>query len=206
MNVKGGRQVIRTFAPLLILLAMAVAGCAQPPLPQDHFYRLQVTLPAAGTGEPLFRGTVEVEPFAADGLTAGRPIVYSDGQRSHQLFEYHYPFWTDPPTVMLRDQLVDFLRAAGVADNVVTPELRIEPDFVITARIKRLEKIVATPPRAAVELELGLRRTSDDRLMFVGTYGLEVEAASETVGDALIAANQALSRIYDKFLGDISGI
>lgn len=191
---------------LAMLLVVAVAGCSQPPLPKDHFYRLQVAPPSALAAAPLLQGTLEVGTFIADGLTAGRPIVYSDSQRPHEVLEYHYHFWTEPPTIMLRDQLVDYLRAAGVATNVVTPEMRIEPDYAITAKIKRLEKIVGTPPRAAVELELGLRRTAEGRLMFVGTYGLEVEAASATVGAAVIAANEALGRIFGKFVADISGI
>lgn len=195
-----------TLLPLVLVLAAVVAGCAQPPLPKDHFYRLRVETPARLSAAPLFQGTLEIGPFAADGLTAGRPIVYSDSRRPHELSEYHYHFWTEPPAVMLRDQLVDYLRAAGVASNVVTPEMRIEPDYVIAARIKRLEQVVGSPPRASIELELGLRRTADDRLLFVGTYGLEVEAGDDTVGATVVAANLALGRIYRKFVLDISGI
>ena len=202
----GGNPVTSVRVPLIAGLVLALAACAQPPLPQDHFYRLQVVGPETPMTAPRLNGTLEVERFIADGLTAGRPIVFSNSGKPQELREYHYHFWVEPPTVMLRDQLVTYLRAAKVATTVVTPEVRVEPDYVLTARIRRLERIVGTPPRAAVEIELGVRRTRDDRLLFQGTYGVETKAEDGTVGGAVAAINRALTEIYAKVVADISRI
>ncbi len=191
---------------MIILAAPVLATCAQPPLPQDHFYRLSVGAPDTPLAEPRFKGTLEVGRFAADGLTAGRPLVYGLSERPYELQEYHYHFWTEPPPTMLRDQLVDYLRAAGVTTTVVTPEMRVEPDYVLAGRIKRLETITGSPTRAVVELELGLRRTGDDELLFLGTYGVEAEARANTVAAAVAAVNEALTEIYAKFTADVSGL
>ena len=134
------------------------------------------------------------------------PIVYGMADRPYELHEYHYHFWTEPPPTMLRDQLVDYLRAAKVTTMVVTPEMRVEPDYVLAGRIKRLEKINGSPPRAVVELELALRRTANDELLFLGTYGVEAKAGADTVAAAVAAFNDALTEIYAKFTADISGL
>ena len=194
----------RSLHAMIFLVAPVLAACAQPPLPQDHFYRLSVGAPENPRAEPRFKGTLEVGRFVADGLTAGRPIVYGMADRPYELHEYHYHFWTEPPPTMLRDQLVDYLRAAKVTTMVVTPEMRVEPDYVLAGRIKRLEKINGSPPRAVVELELALRRTANDELLFLGTYGVEAKAGADTVAAAVAAFNDALTEIYAKFTADIS--
>lgn len=194
----------KTFAALVVLVAAVLGACAQPPVPQDRFYRLQVAAPDKALAALRLDGMLEVDRFAADGLFAGRPIVHSDAGRSHEVTEYNYHFWTEPPPSMLRDQLVEYLRAAGVARTVVTPEMRVEPDFVLAGKIKRLEQIVGAPPRAAVSLELGLRRDATGELLLLRTYAEVVTAGAPTVSAAVLAVNEALARIYAKFIADLS--
>ena len=57
--------------------ALLVTACTQPELPQDHYYRLNVASPQQVSLK--LDGVLEVERFRADGLTSGRPIVYSKG-------------------------------------------------------------------------------------------------------------------------------
>ncbi len=188
---------------LALALVVAVAACAQPELPKDHYYRLQVQMPKKDKGATLFKGTIEVERFLADGLTAGRPIVYSQAGSEYQLLEYHYHFWTEPPVVMLRDQLIDFLRAAGVADLVVSPEMRSRPDYRLTAKIKRFEKIDGPKPSAIAELQLGLQDEQSGEIIHLANYRVEVGAKSQSVGDAVIAMNKALTEIYTRFVASL---
>lgn len=202
MTGNGGAKVKRTLPALLLVLA----ACAQPEVPTDRFYRLGVGEPETPLAKPLLEGTLEVERFVADGLTAGRPIVYSESGRPREVLEYHYHFWTAPPTIMLRDQLVAYLRAAKVAETVVTPEHRVEPDYVLAGKIKRLEQVNGTPPGALVELELALKRNVDGNILFLDTYRIEAEAKTGTVGAAVDALNSALGLIYARFTNNISGL
>ena len=169
---------------LVLAMAAMLGACAQPPLP----------------------GVLEVERFVADGLTAGRPIVYSQSGQPHALHEYHYHFWVEPPTVLLRDQLVAQLRAAKVAKAVVTPEMRVDPDYVLTGKITRLERVVGAAPRAVVELELAVRQTGGDRLAFLQTYRVEEAVAADSVAAAVAAINKALGAIYARFTADLAGL
>ncbi len=194
----------KVFLPALGLIAagfLAACGSAAP-VPEDRFYRLVVSAPSPS--KTLFPGIIEVDRFVADGLTAGRPIVYSETGKPFQVKEFHYHFWTQPPTVMLRDELVSYLRARKVSDMVVTPEMRVTPDYVLTGKIKRLEKVLGDPPKAVIELELSLRKASGDKILHLGTYRVENVSDGPGVDDAVKSLNMALTSIYGKFVQDLS--
>ena len=197
--------MIRTLGALLLAVSL-VAACTQPQTPEDRFYRLSLPAPEKALAKPALDGTLEIERFVADGLTAGRSIVYSKTETPNQVHEYHYDFWTEPPTIMLRDELVAYLRTGGIASKIVTPDLRADPDYVLTGRIKRLEQVQGSPTGAVVELEIALRRTSDATVMFVETYRIEAKANSAKVAAAVAAINGAVAEIYAKCAKDLAGI
>lgn len=201
------RAMIKALWPVLgVAVAGVVAACGSaPPVPEDQFYRLKaVRAESAAPVKPLFPGTIEIDRFVADGVTAGRPIVYSEAGKPHQVKEYHYHFWTQPPTVMLRDELVSYLRAANVAKAVVTPEMRVNAEYVLTGKIIRLEKVIGTPPKAVLEIELGVRKATGGDLIFLNTYRIEATSEGPGVDDAVHALNAALSTVYGRFVADLA--
>ena len=204
--MRRGTTINGLLSALAVAVAAIVAACASaPPVPEDQFYRLRAVRAAtAPAAKLLFPGTIEIDRFVADGVTAGRPIVYSEAGKPYQVKEYHYHFWTQPPTVMLRDELVSYLRAARIAKAVVTPEMRVAADYVLTGKIIRLERIVGTPPKAVLEIELGVRKATGGGLVFLDTYRLEAAADGPGVDDAVQALNAALSAVYDKFVADLA--
>ncbi len=55
-----------------------------------------------------------------------------------------------------------------------------------------------------MSLEPGLRRGATGELLLPGTYAEEVTAGVPTVSAAVLAVNEALARIYAKFIADLS--
>jgi len=191
-----------------LALALIVAGCAAtPPVPEDNFYRLQAMYAGPANGGKLLQGTLEVDRFVADGLTSERPIVYSDIGNPNQVKAYHYHFWIKPPTIMLRDELVSFLRAANVADRIVTPEMRAQANYVLTGRIKHLEQVREEKgSRTLIEVGLGLRRPRDGKILYLNSFRTENDAGGTAVVDAVDSLNTALSIIYSDFLTELADI
>ncbi len=190
---------------ILMSFGLLVACGSAPPVPEDQYYRLQ----AIYASEPLttkpLAGTIEVDRFVADGLTSERAIVYSDIQKPNQVRAYHYDFWIKPPTVMLRDELVSFLRKSKISDAVVTPEMRVNAEYALTGKIKHLEQVkMESGYRTILEVELGLRHPNTGKLLFLDTYRLENDASGSSVGAAVKSLNTALSIIYSEFLTSIS--
>ena len=189
---------------IMLSLALVVAGCAQPQIPEDPFYRLTLSQGPATTSIARLNGTVEVGRFIADGVTAGRALVFNRPDQSHEVQAYHYHFWTEPPPIMLQNQLVSFLRSGRVARNVVTPELRIEPEFVISGRIRRFEKTIGTPGRVVAELELGLKDARTDRLVHLKTYRSETSTVDASPRRAVGAFSESVNAIFSQFVRDIA--
>ena len=189
---------------LVALLALSSCGSA-PPVPEDNFYRLQAVYADEPFSKKFLPGTIEVERFVADGLTSERAIVFSEIGTPNQVKAYHYHFWIKPPTVMLRDELVSFLRTSKISDAVVTPEMRVRATYAITGKIKHLEQIRAKDQtRTLLETEFGLRRPNDGKLLFLDSYRIENVAGGTGVAAAVDSLNTALSIIYADFLADIS--
>ena len=187
-----------------ILIGIVVTACSQAVVPKDSFYRLQANTPKLVYNNQLFAGSVEVQRFSADGLMANRPIAYSNYQSPHQLNEYHYHFWTEPPPIMIRDQMVDYLRAAKVASRVVTPELRIASEYIISGKIKRFEHVRGGSEYAAVELELAARNRESGDLLYLGTYGVKTPVADSGVSSAVQSINRSVQEIFAQFLNHIA--
>jgi cholesterol transport system auxiliary component len=200
MSIKFGKTQKLFIA--LVLLA-TVSACAQPPLPQDHFYRLDVAAPAPG-GQTLLKGVLEVDRLNADGLLGGRSLLYTEAGKESEIKEYHYHLWTEAPPSLIQDRMVSFLRQANIADNIVTPKMRISPDHIVSGRIRHLERAIgSSTPKIIVELELALKDRKDDRLVFVDTYREVVEHGEDSVIQAVTSMNSALSKIFERFLQDI---
>ncbi len=186
-------------------LVLGLSACAQPELPADHFYRLSVKPPQAARARPLLGGVLQIERFAADGVTGARPVAYSRPGQAGELRAYHYHFWAEPPRTLLQNALADYLRQAGAAASVVTPELRLEPNHVISGKIKRFERLMSDPPGAIVEIELSLTDRATEKLVHQATYRAREPAAGPAMGATIAALGRATERVFAGFLKDIGG-
>ncbi|MBT6288744.1 MAG: ABC transporter, partial [Rhodospirillaceae bacterium] len=169
----------------------------------DHFYRLGAA-PAEGISGAL-TGVIEVSRFIADGLAGRRPIVYTDGGDGREVQSYHYHFWSEPPPIMLQNTLVAYLRATNRGAQLVTPDMRVEPDYIISGKIRRFEQVLGPAGKIDLALELAVKRTRDDKMILLRPYSVTVATSNATVGEAVRRINQGLNAIYAKFLSDIPG-
>ncbi len=187
-------------------LALA-AACAQPPVPPDRFYRVVVDAPDSppAARAPL-SGNLVVERPAADGLLAGRPIIYAASHRPNELQEYNYDFWAKPPSLMIRDALARCLERAHVAERVVTEETRVDADHALVGRLERLDHIVGASSVSRLELRLGLRDNVTGRLLLWKTYEAEAALADDSIGAAIDGFNAAFAEVCLRLVDDIAGL
>lgn len=188
---------------LSILFVPFLTGClgSAPPVPRDHYYRLLVSVPAQKNPDARYSGVMRVELFQADGLLRERPLLYSESGASHEVQQHDYHYWTDAPPRMLQEQLVAYLRRSGIANSVVTPDLRVRADYQVSGKIKRLERLLGGgPPRVFVEMELAMVRLSDNSLVLIDSFTEEEPDSGDSVESAIVALNQATSRLFDRFV------
>ena len=185
--------------------ALAVCGllsaCAAPgQVPQDMFYRLDPI--ATEAGPQVLDGVIEVDRFVASGSLANRPLLYAQ-PGSSAVSEYHYHFWIEAPPILLQSALVSYLRSTKVAKRVVTPEMRVTPEYTVTGRVLRLETVRGAKPVGAVTFELSLRREKDGELLVLGEYRAEVPSGTNGIETDVTAIEKAVDDAFARFVADI---
>lgn len=183
---------------LPVILAAALAACAQPAPPKDRFYRLETAPLAADFTAPKL-GIVEVSRLSTDGVLSERPLAYQDIDGA--LGRYRYDLWAEPPTALLQRALVDALRQAGIATTVITPETRVPPDWIVRGRLNRFEMVTATG-KASAAMELAVVSARDGGLLLLKTYQADIASAAGPEAE-VAALTRASSELIAAFVADL---
>lgn len=188
----------------LVVLAAAAwltacAGGAR--VPEDNFYRFEVAAPAPRLAAPALAGSLSVQVGAAAPVYRDRAFLYSEAQAPGRLQRYHYHYWVDTPPRLLQRSLADYLRAAGVATAVVTPEDAIDARYRLRVDIERFEH---RRDRDGGDVSVAVRLTLSERGS--GTLLLQehfdAEAAVQGDDHAAVAAayQRATQDVYARIL------
>lgn len=125
----------------LLTIALLLSACAGGTrVPEDSFYRLEIDAPAARMESPALRGILAVQVGTAAPVYRDRAFLYSDARQPGRLQRYHYHYWMDAPPRLVQRSLADYLRAAGIATAVVTPEDAIDERYRLRVDIERFEQ------------------------------------------------------------------
>src|SRR5262249_7174602 len=182
--------------------AGGLAACAAPEVPKEQYFRL-VAAPGDVHATMPLDGAVEIPPFDADGVMIERPLLFTaDG--GQKLEQRNYAYWTNSRPQMLRDQLVTYLRAAGIAPQVVPSELRVDDvKYTIRGKVRRLEQ-TANPDGGTIEIELALLEKDSDKLILSKVFHVDQKTNSDKIDDAVTALNQGMNDIYRDFVALVS--
>lgn len=182
------------------MTALLLISCAQPAPPADNFYRLEVAEPAQRQGSPWLPGVLEVNRIDTDGVLSERALAYQDKDGS--LARYRYDLWAEAPNGLIQDQLVESLRAANAAARVVTPDLRVPPDWALRGKLRRFELLPAEN-KVIVRLQLSVASAKDGALVLLETYAAEAPSAADPKSAATALA-RATADIFTRFAADLA--
>ena len=185
---------------------VTLGGCLSGPAPTDQYYQLELPEPERQFNSPPLRGTLQVSRPEANALTGERPLLYRQDSGSPQVYRHAYHRWVDSPTIMIQQEMTRYLRTSQLAEQVVTSRFRVKVDYILSCQILKLERIMAASPRVVMELELGITSMRDNQPLLLQTYREEQSAGSDGIEASVVAYNQALSSILNRFLMDISRV
>lgn len=172
-----------------LLAVILLGGCAAAPVPINAYYTLA---PVVDAKPSALRARLLVEPFQMLGIYTERPLLY---RRGVVLSQYRYQFWAEPPALMWRNALMDALRDAG-AENVLTPEMRVNPDHTIRTRLKRMEQILdGDAAQARLALEFSVTDASDRGVLMLD-FDEQQALESDNPEDYAKAINQLAGRAF----------
>lgn len=194
---------------LIAALALTVlSACSQPPVPRDQFYRLGSNLPQQALANTPITGTLVVNRLRADGLISQRPILFATREQPNRIEQHNYHYWFESPPLMLRDALIDYLRAVRAANDVVSDQDRREGGCELTGILRRIEHVTAggEPSVTVIEIEFMLRRVAQDEVLLHRTYRAEQTAIDLTMDATVNAFDQALGALYGRLVNEIRAV
>src|SRR3989344_2043312 len=147
---------------LSMMLAIGISGCTAPPLPEDHFYRLELGAPAAIQGQLRIDGALTVQRIRMGGMYGKRPLLYSTAHAPTELRQYHYHYWVDNPARLIQEQLSMYLRGANIARGVAMPVAGATADYQVDGTVHRFEQQLVASGGRVRRIEL-LLKASDAR-------------------------------------------
>lgn len=197
------RQGMMAMRGLSAVLVVALAGCAAPAPPTDSFHRLEAAAMVTALARPVLPGVLEVNRLDVDGVLSERGLAHVEADGA--LARYRYDLWSDAPAVALQHELAETLRRAAVADQVVTPDLRVPPDWMVRGRLYRFEA-VPDRGRVAIRLQLAVVSARDGTLVLMRTYDAEPASAGSTPAAAVAALNRGAAELLSRFVSDLSQV
>lgn len=122
--------------PLIVFLAML--GCGGGKIPPTRYYALSLPPAPAPTGN-LLPHTLVVMPLRASSMLTQDRIVYRPAPEEVGYYEYHR--WAQDPRESVTAAFIDKIRASGAFSSVARFDGRTRSDYVLRARIDRLEEV-----------------------------------------------------------------
>jgi cholesterol transport system auxiliary component len=188
---------------IVLAVALALAGCGVPAVPDFTYYRLPKAQPLDPAAAPLF-GDVVVDVFGADGIYADQALVYALDGDAEQLRQYHYQLWTDPPTRILQRRMIQELREAKIAAQVTDELPASHPALRISGVILRFDR--APNGNGTYIATVALKLRADDASgtpMLDDYYRAELPAAGGDLKSTVDAYGAALDKVFAEFYADL---
>lgn len=177
-----------------------LVGCAvQPPVPEDHFYRL----PDISTVKSKqLANELAVKRFLTDGLHSQRAILYSNDKAPLQIKQYHYHHWADTPPRMLQEVVISALRRSGIANKVMNYDAAKRSEYTLRGKIRKFEQVRRDNGSIVlIDIELRLDDKAGNALL-IKDYNTEQIAASPAPHDLVQAFGEGLRLVLNSFIQD----
>lgn len=189
---------------LMLTVALALAGCGAPVVPDFTYYRLPRQQAVEPLAAPVFVDPLVVDAFSADGLYADQALVYALDPDAQQLRQYHYQLWTDPPVRILQRRLIARLRAMRISAQVTDELPASQPAVRISGIILRFDRVPMPDGGWNAVVALKLRADARDGTPMVDDYYRAEHAAAGAGMKATVDAyGSALDAIYAQFQSDL---
>ncbi len=180
--------------PLIAFLAML--GCGGGKIPPTHYYALSLP-PAPAPADQALPHTLVVMPLRTSSMLTQDRIVYRPAPEEVGYYEYHR--WAQDPREAVTNALIDKLRASGAFSSVVRFDGRTRSDYVLRARIDRLEEVDF---EGGVKVYSGMSAELLDgatmRVVWEGSATSEAQVATSDMNAVVRQLSEATSQTLDK--------
>jgi ABC-type uncharacterized transport system auxiliary subunit len=158
---------MRRLASCTIFLACLAAGCVSARSPR--YYRLNLAPVATQSSTAPFPVSILVGRLTAPRILRDDRVVYGMSDVEMGVDEYHR--WTEPPTEMIEDLLVQQLRHSGQYKSVQRISSTARGDYLLRGHLSSLNEVddpAGIKARFNVQLELFEQKSGS--VVWTGSY------------------------------------
>jgi ABC-type uncharacterized transport system auxiliary subunit len=169
---------MRRLASWTIFLACLAAGCVSARSPR--YYRLNLAPVAAQSDVSPFQVSILVGRLNASRILRDDRVVYGMSDVEMGVDEYHR--WTEPPTEMIEELLVQQLRHSGRYKSVQRISSTARGDYLLRGRLGSLNEIddpAGIKARFNIQLELFDQKSGS--VVWTGSYSHDDPVEKKTV-------------------------
>ncbi len=183
---------------LVAMAGLLSAGCAVTrPV---HYYTLASAQPHASQGQPQGPTILLANIATSESLQDAR-ILYRAGANEVNAYESHH--WMERPNTMVRDGLMQALRASGQCRPVMASSSSATGDYLLRGRLYEFDEVDdhAIQTRISLELDLIDKKTSStiwDRL-----FERDEPVSGKSIRDVVASMDRNLSQVSNQAATEI---
>lgn len=169
---------MRRLAWWTIFLSCLAAGCVSAKSPR--YYRLNLAPTAAQSSTAPFQVSILVGRLTAPRILRDDRVVYGMSDVEMGVDEYHR--WTEPPTEMVEDLLVQRLRRSGQYKSVQRISSTARGDYLLRGHLTSLNEVddpAGIKARFNVQLELFEQKSGS--VVWTGNYSHDEPVEKKSV-------------------------
>jgi ABC-type uncharacterized transport system auxiliary subunit len=169
---------MRRLASWTMFLACLAAGCVSARSPR--YYRLNLAPATTQSNLPPFQVSILVGRLTAPRVLRDDRVVYGMSDVELGVDEYHR--WTEPPTEMIEDLLVEHLRHSGQYKSVQRIASTARGDYLLRGHLTSLNEVDdPSGIKARFNIQLELFNQKSGSVAWTGSYSHDEPVEKKTV-------------------------
>ncbi len=180
----------RFFNNYFILLVLLTAGCGAAKSPRYYLLSTPAITPQAGA--PQFPATILVGRFSAPRVLRDDRVVYGMSDVELGVDEYHR--WSEPPTEMIEQLLVERLRRSGQYKSVQKISSTARGDFLLRGHLTAMNEIDdGSGIKARFNIQLELFDQKAGLVVWTESYSHDEPVEKKTVSAVVEALQRGVN-------------
>lgn len=139
--------------------AMLFSGCIDlsRDYPQRDFYLVNLSRDSEAPPADTTAGILQIGKFRVSPRYDAKELVYRIQENAYEA-DYYNRFFVEP-SVMISEEVVEWIESAGLFRQVLVGPGRIDPDYILEGNVPALYgDFTQSPPLAVMEMEFTLLR------------------------------------------------
>lgn len=188
-GMAGSRCAVALAATLLLSACSVLPKAA----PVDTYLLPGAPERTTTAGTPLAVSLRVAKPASGVHLAGQRIVVMP---QNNQVSVYQGASWSEPAPVLVRDRLIDALRADGRIAALSSDEARLQADYEIVSDLRAFQsEYRGSVPQAVVRLDARLVEREGRRILASRTFESEAHASSADIPAVVNAFGAASTRL-----------